>query len=106
MRSKYLPQFSEEGLKGMKNPLLSIRPYVRLGVINWLKKNGYADRVTDVFELGLNEAIKDLPLKERKAIVAALDQFAVPDWWKPQKMWENMVKHALEQPILNLLKAK
>lgn len=106
MRGKYLCQPFIEGLKNLQNPLLHIRPYSRLGVINWFKKSGYADHVTELLDYGLNEAIKDLSLKERKAIIAALNKFAIPDWWNPQQMWPEMVEEAVKNAVVKLFKGE
>jgi len=104
LRRAYLPADFPIGLTAMKNPLHGIRPYSRLAVINWLKKHGYADLVADFLQDGLQKALAQLPPKERKAIVAALDKFAVPKWWNPNQVWCALIEHALKHPVMEILK--
>lgn len=103
MRRTHIPHPHADGTLFNDNPLLKIRPYSYSKVITWLKKNGHADLATDVVEDGLNMALKPLPIKERKAIIAALDTFAIPEWWDPKKIWEEMIKEVKDEPMLSVM---
>lgn len=99
-----IPVNFPEGLLDAPNPLLKLRPYLKEKVNQWLDQNGYYYLVGPSEKLGLNTVLNGIYLKKRKKILAALDENALPDWWKPEEIWSDMVVHTINHPVVAVFK--